>query len=74
MWEIHFNRNIIEDLSEYFGQYKFSTRPYRIYDLENYITNEVKAIRGYVLPPRKPIPIEDLIANIVVIGESEALL
>ena len=45
-----------------------------MYDPENYITNEVKAIRGYILPPRKPIPVEDLIANIVATGEADEFL
>ena len=42
-----------------------------MYDHDNYIRNQVKAFRGYVLPPSKQIPIEDLIANIVSIGEFE---
>ena len=67
-------KNAIEDLSEYLGQYKFGIGPYRVYDPEYYITNEVKAIRGYVMPPTKQIPIEDIVANIVVIGESKNLL
>ena len=45
-----------------------------MYDPDNYITNEVKAIRGYILPPSKPIPMEDLIANIVATGEADELL
>ena len=45
-----------------------------MYDPDNYITNEVKAIRGYILPPSKPIPVEDLIANIVATGEADELL
>ena len=45
-----------------------------MYDPNNYITNEVKAIRGYILPPRKPIPIEDLIANIVETWEADEIL
>ena len=67
-------KNAIEELSEYLGQYKFVTGPYRVYDPDNYVTNEVKAIRGYVLPPSKPIPIEDWIANIVVTRKSKELL
>ena len=42
--------------------------------LKNYITNEDKAIRGYILPPRKPIPVEDLITNIVATREADELL
>lgn len=45
-----------------------------MYDSDNYVTNEVKAIRAYILPPSKPIPMEDLIVNIVAIGESKELL
>ena len=45
-----------------------------MYDPNNYITNEVKAIRGYILSPSKQIPIEDLIANIVAIGEADELV
>ena len=44
-------KNAYEELSEYLGQYKFSIGPYRMYSLENYITNDVKAIRGYILSP-----------------------
>ena len=61
-------------MSEYLGQYKFATGPYRMYDPDNYITNEVRAIRGYILPPSKPIPVEDLIANIVATREVDELL
>ena len=39
----------------------------------NYITNEVKAIKGYILTPSKPVPVENLIANIVAIGEVDEL-
>lgn len=45
-----------------------------MYDPDSYITNEVKTIRGYLLPPSKPIPVEDLIENIVAIGEIDELL
>ena len=45
-----------------------------MYDPKNYITNEVKAIRGYILPPSKPILMEDLIANIVATREVDGLL
>ena len=72
--DFEIGKNAYEELSEYLGQYKFATGPYRMYDPENYITNEVKAIRGYILPPSKPIPVEDLIANIVAIGEADELL
>ena len=72
--DFEIGQHAYEELSEYLGQYKFATGPYRMYDPENYITNEVKAIRGYILPLRKPIPIEDLISNIVAIGEANELL
>lgn len=45
-----------------------------MYDLDNYVTNEVKAIRGYILAPSKLILVEDIIVNIVAIGESMELL
>ena len=67
-------KNVYEELSEYLGQYKFAIGPYRMYDPENYITNEVKAIRGYIFHPKKPIPVEDLIANMIVTGEADELL
>ena len=61
-------------MSEYLGQYKSATGPYRMYDPKNYIKNEAKSIRGYILPPSKPIPVENLIANIVEKGEADELL
>ncbi len=53
--DFEIGKNAYEELSEYLGQYKFAIGPYRMYDLENYITNEVKAIKGYIIPPSKPI-------------------
>ena len=72
--DFEIGKTTYKELSEYLSQYKFSTGPYRMYNPKNYITNEVKAIRGYILPPSKLILVEDLIANIVAIGEADELL
>ena len=72
--DFEIGKNAFEELSDYLGQYKVATGPYRVYDPDGYITNEVKTIRGFVLPPSKPIPVEDLIANIVATGEADELL
>ena len=48
--------------------------PYRVYDPNNYIRGELKAIRGYIIPPSNEIPYEDLNTNIVATGEVNELL